>query len=133
MQRYDETVDPIEAAMRLDPANIPAFRAAAIIYHQACRNQDMVLITIHAAELGDAISIYDLIAYCRDGHGIEPNSTNAFMWAERAANAGHLKSLSYIVRVHLEGLMNQGPPLRAARSKRQCCKHAKVTERNLKT
>lgn len=107
VQRYDEAVDPIEAAMRLDPANIPAFRAAAIIYHQARRNQDMVRVTIHAAELGDAISMYDLIAYYRDGYGVEPNSAHAFMWAERAANAGHLKALSYMVRVHLEGLLDQ--------------------------
>ena len=107
VQRYDEAVDPIEAAMRLDPASIPAFRAAAIIYHQARRNEDMVRVTIRAADLGDPISMYDLIAYYRDGYGVAPSNDRAFIWAERAADAGHLKALSYMVRVHLEGLLDQ--------------------------
>ena len=107
VQRYSEAVDPIEAAMRLDPANIPAFRAAAIIYHQARRNEDMVRVTIRAAELGDAISMYDLIAYYRDGYGVAQSGDRAFIWAKRAADAGHLKALSYMVRVHLEGLLDQ--------------------------
>ena len=107
VQRYSEAVDPIETAMSLDPASIPAFRAAAIIYHQARRNEDMVRVTIRAAELGDPISMYDLIAYYRDGYGVAPNSDHAYMWAERAADAGHLKALSYMVRVHLEGLLDQ--------------------------
>ena len=107
VQRYDEAVDPIESAMRLDPANIPAFRAAAIIYHQARRNQDIVRVAIRASERGDAISMYGLISYYRDGYGVELNIAQAFMWAERAANAGHIKALSYMVRVHLEGLLDQ--------------------------
>jgi len=107
VQRYSEAVDPIETSMRLDPENIPAFRAAAIIYHQARRNEDMVRVTIRAAELGDSISMYDLIAYYRDGYGVAPNSDHAFIWAEGAADAGHLKALSYMVRVHLEGLLDQ--------------------------
>ena len=107
VQRYDEAVEPVEAALRLDPANIPAFQAAAIIYHQARRNEDMVRVTIRAAELGDAISMYDLIAYYRDGYGVAPSSDRALMWAQRAADAGHLKALSYMVRVHLEGLLDQ--------------------------
>ena len=45
VQRYAEAVEPVEAAIRLDPASIPAYRTAAIIYHQARRNQDMVRVT----------------------------------------------------------------------------------------
>lgn len=107
VQRYVEAVDPIEAAMQLDPMHIPAYRAAAIIYHQAQRRTDMVRVTMRAAELGDPISMYDLIAYFRDGYGVARDIDTAFAWAQRAAAAGHMKALAYMVRVHLEGLLDQ--------------------------
>jgi len=107
VQRYIEAVEPIETALRLDPNNIPAHRTAAIIYHQAHRKEDMVRVTTRAAELGDVVSMYDLVAYFRDGYGVDQNTTTAFSWAERAANAGHLKAMSYMVRVHLDGLLGQ--------------------------
>ncbi len=107
VQPYIEAVEPIETALRLDPSSIPAYRTAAIIYHQAHRKEDMVRVTTEATELGDAISMYDLVAYFRDGYGVARNATIAFSWAERAANAGHLKAMSYMVRVYLDGLLDQ--------------------------
>jgi TPR repeat protein len=97
----------MEAVMQLTPDDVTAYRAAAVVYLQLGRADDAVRVTRKAAEIGDAIAMFDLYGFYRDGVGVSVNQTQAQAWAERAAEKGHLGALDLMVRVYLEGLMGE--------------------------
>ncbi|HEX9568456.1 MAG TPA: tetratricopeptide repeat protein [Rhodospirillales bacterium] len=105
VRRYVEAVEPMETVMRLNPDDITAYRSSAVVYLQLGRAADAVRVTRKAAGLGDAIAMFDLFGFYRDGVGVAADERQAVAWAERAADNGHLGALDLMVRVHLEGLM----------------------------
>lgn len=107
VRRYVEAVGPMEAVMRLTPDDVTAYRAAAVVYLHLGRALDAVRVTLKAAELGDAVAMFDLSGFYRDGVGVAADARQALAWAERAADNGHLGALDLMVRVHLEGLMGE--------------------------
>lgn len=107
VRRYAEAVEPMETVMRLTPDDVTAYRAAAVVYLQLGRAADAVRATRQAAELGDAIAMFDLAGFYRDGVGVVADARRAVAWTERAADNGHLGALDLMVRVHLEGLMGE--------------------------
>lgn len=107
VRRYVEAVAPMEAVMRLTPDDVTAYRSAAVVYLQLGQVADAVRVTRKAAELGDAIAMFDLSGFYRDGVGVAADERHALAWAERAADNGHLGALDLMVRVHLEGLMGE--------------------------
>ncbi|MFQ5765509.1 MAG: hypothetical protein ACE5GT_11310, partial [Rhodospirillales bacterium] len=56
---------------------------------------------------GDAISMFDLFQYYRDGIGVDRDQEEAVAWVERAGDHGHLGALQLMVRIHLDGLMGK--------------------------
>lgn len=107
VRRYAEAIEPMEAVMRLKPRDVAAYKAAAVVYTQLGRVGDAVRVTRKAADLGDAIAMFDLSRFYRDGTGVSVDSRQALAWAQRAAEQGHLGALDLMVRVYLEGLMGE--------------------------
>jgi len=107
VRRYVEAVAPMETVMRLAPDDVGAYRAAAVVYLQVGRAADAVQVTRRAAALGDAIAMFDLYGFYRDGVGVAADQAQALTWAARAADRGHLGALDLMVQVYLEGLMGE--------------------------
>lgn len=107
VRRYAEAIAPMEAVMRLKPRDVAAYKAAAVVYAQLGRVGDAVRVTRKAADLGDAIAMFDLSRFYRDGTGVAADSRQALAWAQRAADHGHLGALDLMVQVYLEGLMGE--------------------------
>ncbi len=107
VRRYVEALAPMEAVIRLRPGDAVAHRSAAVVYLQLGRAADAVRVTRKAAELGDAIAMFDLVGFYRDGTGVAADPRQALAWATRAAEAGHLGALDLMVRVYLEGLLDE--------------------------
>ena len=103
VRRYVEAVEPMETVMR---SVLPSPMATlVVVYLQLGRAADAVRVTRKAAGLGDAIAMFDLFGFYRDGVGVAADERQAVAWAERAADNGHLGALDLMVRVYLEGLM----------------------------
>ena len=98
---------PIEAAIRLQPDNILAYQAAAVIYAQIGRLKDSVAITSRAAALGDTTSMYEMSLYYQDGIGVPANTEKAFYWTRRAAKRDHVAAMQLMSEIYLEGLLGQ--------------------------
>jgi TPR repeat protein len=109
IRRYAEAVAPMERAMQLQPDDVGHYRAGAVVYAQLGRMADAVRVTLMAAHLGDAISMYDLVGHYREGVGVAADPAQAMAWAERAAERGHLGALELMVRVYVDGLLGQAP------------------------
>lgn len=107
VRRYAEAVEPMEAVMRLRPDDVGNYRVAAVVYAQLGRAADAFRATRKAAELGDAIAMFDLSSFYRDGFGVAADAHQALAWAERAADHGHIGALDLMVRIYLEGLMGE--------------------------
>jgi tetratricopeptide (TPR) repeat protein len=109
LRRYAEAVAPIKAALRLSPDAITMLQAATVIYAKADRFEDARTVTRHAAELGDAISMYDMHRFHRYGIGGLADPFRALEWLLRAANTGHLIAMDELVDVYTAGLLGQAP------------------------
>jgi len=104
IQRYDGAVEPVRTALRLDPDNLLAWRAAAVIYTHLKRDADALDALRGGAERGDALAMYDLALIHLDGlYGMLRDETAGLAWMRRAAEAEHLEALSHMVDAHLEG------------------------------
>jgi TPR repeat protein len=107
IRRYAEAAPPIEAAIRLDPENILAYQAAAVIYAQIGRMKDAVAITNRAAARGDTASMYEMSLYYQDGVGVRVNNEKAFYWARQAAERDHVAAMQRMSAIYLNGLLDQ--------------------------
>lgn len=107
IRRYAEAVDPIEAAIRLEPTEITVYQAATVIYSRLRRYEDAMAITRRAAEMGDAVSMYDMYRFHRYGFGTVADGGKAFKWLSLAAKNGHITAMDEIAQVHAMGLLGQ--------------------------
>jgi TPR repeat protein len=107
IRRYEEAAAPIETAIRLDPENILAYQAAAVIYAQIGRMKDAVAITNRAAARGDTASMYEMSLYYQDGIGVPANNEKAVYWARQAAEGDHVAAMQRMSAIYLEGILGQ--------------------------
>lgn len=107
IRRYAEAAAPIEAAIRLQPDNLLAYQAAAIIYAQIGRINDAVTVTNRAAALGDTAAMYEMSLYLQDGIGVPASDEKAFYWASLAAERDHVAAMQLMSEIYLEGLLGQ--------------------------
>lgn len=116
VRRYQEALAPIEAALRLEPEWLAAHRAAALLYAHAGKPEEAARATLASAERGEITAMYDLYLFYRDGIGVAADFARARHWAERAAEAGHLRAVSLMVRVYREGMLGAIPDEARARA-----------------
>jgi len=109
VRRYAEAVAPVEAALSLRPDYPEALMLAAIIYHSLDRETESFGMTLRAAELGDIAAMFDLVWHYEHGKGVSANPRQAFLWAERAAEAGHVGAMDLMVEIYLEGRFTEPP------------------------
>jgi len=114
VRRYKEAVEPAEKAMALRPNDLPAYRLAAIVYAMAERPADTFRVSLHAAQLGDSISMYEVAEYYADGTGTAANARLAREWMEKAATAGHVTAMDRMTEIYLDGKL--GAPVDATKA-----------------
>lgn len=107
LHMYPEAVEPVEAAIRLDPANMMAWRLAAIIYRQVHRDADALQANIRAAELGDSLAVYEVSQMYSLGIGTRRDEKKALAWLTRAAEGGHVAAMDQLSRIYARGEFGQ--------------------------
>ncbi len=106
---FEDAVAPIEHVLRLQPDNILAHQAAAVIYAQVGRMKDSVAVTLRAAEKGDSTSMYEMSLFYQDGRVVKTDPDKAFHWARQAAEQNHVAAMQFMSEIYLEGLFGQTP------------------------
>lgn len=109
VRRYAEAVEPIERSMRLQPNHIESFRAATIIYQLIKRPEDVFRVALAGARLGDPIAMFDTYDCYAEGNGTAKDETQAFLWLEKAAAAGHVTAMDRLAEVFLQGGLGRAP------------------------
>lgn len=107
IRRYAEAAEILERLAELDPRNVETHRAMAIVYRHLQRPDRVLTATRAAAELGDEVAMFDMFVFFRDGLGTRVDAVEAISWAERAAEAGHMRAARTLVKIFLEGELGQ--------------------------
>jgi len=116
LRLYAQAVEPIEAAIRLAPDYLEAYRVAEIIYERLERFDEAVAVTLEAARLGDITAMYQLTYYYDEGIGVPADERKVLEWMERAASNGHVKAMTMMEEIYRDGLL--GEPVDADRAAR---------------
>ncbi|HSE77019.1 MAG TPA: hypothetical protein VLG66_03375 [Alphaproteobacteria bacterium] len=111
---YKLAMEPIRAALRLAPDDLPTLRLAAIIFEQAKSYRDAFAAAHAGAEHGEVLLMFDTAVYYQRGLGTPVDPTAARLWFERAANAGHVAAMEILGKIYREG--RDGAPVDAARA-----------------
>jgi uncharacterized protein len=109
VRRYAEAVEPIERSMRLQPTHAESYRAATIIYQIIKRPEDVFRVSLAGARLGDPIAMFDTFDCYAEGRGTAKNNVQAFVWLEKAAEAGHVTAMDRLADVFLNGGLGRSP------------------------
>ena len=109
VRRYAEAVEPIERSMTLQPRHIESIRAATIIYQITKRHADVLRVSLVGAQLGDAISMFDLFDCYAEGRGTPKDENQAYLWLQRAAETGHVAAMDVLAGVFLNGGLGRAP------------------------
>lgn len=107
VRRYEESSRVLKRMIALEPGNVETHKALAITYLQLDLPEDAFAETRAAAELGEPVAMYDMFIYLRDGFGTVRDPARAVEWAERAAEAGHLKAMAKLIEIYQQGLMGR--------------------------
>ena len=107
IRRYAEAAVILERLSKLEPRNVETHRAMAIVYRHLERPDRVLIATRAAAELGDEVAMFDMFVFFRDGRGTGVDTAEAVSWAERAAEAGHIRAAMMLVNIFLEGDLGQ--------------------------
>ena len=100
---YDEAVEPIQTALRLDPDNSRFQEMAALIFLNLKRYEEAFAATLKSAELGEATAMYSLVNMYEKGLGVKPDQDKAAYWAEQAAERGHLGAMAILEEAYRTG------------------------------
>jgi len=103
LRLYDEAVEPIESAIRLDPDDVRTQEMAALIYFSLKRYEKAFAATLKSAELGESTSMYSLANMYEQGLGVTANQNQAVYWTEQAAEHGHLGAMSTLAEAYRTG------------------------------
>ena len=114
VRRYADAVEPIEQSIRLQPAHIESYRAAAIIYEFIKRPRDLFRVALAGAQLGDTIAMFDIYDCYAKGKGTAKDDAQAFYWLERAAKADHVTAMDRLAQIYLNGGLGRAPDERKA-------------------
>lgn len=109
IRRYKEAAQVLERLIKLEPSRAETRMALAIMYRSLEQSEDAYRATAAAARLGDAVAMYHLFIYLRDGYGTRPDPHAAVAWAEKAAEAGHAKAMEKLIELYLKGGMGVEP------------------------
>lgn len=101
--RYEEALEPLAVALRLDPDHGPTLRLAAILYEANRRDEDAFAVIRRGAEAGDRLQMFALSAKYRRGRGIAADPDAAFLWLNRAAESGHITAMRMLRDIYREG------------------------------
>ncbi|NIR30522.1 MAG: hypothetical protein GWN84_14675 [Gammaproteobacteria bacterium] len=114
LREYPRAVPPVEAAIRLEPDYLQAYRLAEILYLNLKRFPDAFAAARKAAELGDITAMFELWVYYDEGRGVDANEQKAFQWLKRAATHGHLGAMKFMEKTYREGRYGQNVDLQRA-------------------
>lgn len=103
LHRYADGATVLARATALDPNNVNAHFASAIVFAELNLPLDAFNATLRAAELGSILAMYDLFLFYRDGYGIEPNQDESFRWLLTAAEHDHVAAMDRVVETYLNG------------------------------
>lgn len=103
LRLYEEAVEPIETAIRLDPDNLRAQEMAALIYLSLRRYEEAFAATLKSAELGESTAMYSLVNMYEKGLGVTADQDLAVYWAVRAAEHGHLGAMAIMEEAYRTG------------------------------
>lgn len=101
--RYEEALEPLAVALRLDPDHGPTLRLAAILYEANRRHDDAFAVIRRGAEGGDRLLMFALSAKYRRGLGTPVDPEAAFHWLNRAAEHGHITAMRMLRDILREG------------------------------
>ena len=100
---YEEAVEPIQIAIRLDPDNLRAQEMAALIFLNLKRYEEAFAATLKSAELGEPTAMYSLVNMYEKGLGVKADQDKAAYWAEQAAEHGHLGAMAIMEEAYRTG------------------------------
>ncbi len=107
VRQYREAAEILQRLVALKPGDATLYRALAVMYSQLKKPVRVFAATGKAARLGDAISMFDMFVYLRDGVGTKPDAKRAIKWAQKAAYAGHETALKTLIEIYLEGQLGE--------------------------
>lgn len=107
IRQYERAAREMERVLDLRPGRAEDFRTLAIMYVFLNNPGQAAAMNRRAAEMGDAIAMFDLRQFYRDGFGVSKDLNAAVAWTERAARAGHLGAMALLTDIYLEGLYGQ--------------------------
>ena len=114
LQAYPSAVAPIEAAMRIQPDNLPTLMLATIIFRNVRRDETVFRIALRAAGLGERVAMFMTSYHYERGVGTKQDLPQARYWLEKAAAAGHVTAMDQMTKGYLHGEMGFKPDERKA-------------------
>jgi TPR repeat protein len=107
VRQYREAADILQRLVALKPGDASLYRALAVMYAKLNAPARVLAATGKAARLGDAVAMFSMFEYFRDGTGTKPDAKRAINWAQKAARAGHETAARTLVRIYLEGQLGE--------------------------
>ena len=107
IQRYEDAVPPIQAAIRLNPDDLRTQEMASLIYLNLRWYGQAFDATLKAAELGEPTAMYSLVNMYETGLGVEADPDRAVFWAIKAAERGHLGAMALMEEAHRSGRLGR--------------------------
>jgi TPR repeat protein len=107
LRLFQEAVEPIKTAVRLDPENVRTQDMAAMIFLNLKRYEEAFAATLKSAELGESTAMYTLVNMYEKGLGVTADQDRAVYWAERAADQGHLGAMAIMEEAYRTGRLGR--------------------------
>ena len=103
LRLYEEAIEPIQTAIRLDPNDVRKHEMAALIFSSLMRYDEAFAETLKAAELGETTAMFSLSSMYERGLGVPADQDRAVYWAEQAAEHGHLGAMATLEQAYRTG------------------------------
>ena len=126
LRLYDEAIEPISAAERLDPRDPRYPKLAALIFFALKHHSDAANASRRGAELGDIQAMFTLSGMYQRGLGVPVDHAQAMHWTLQAAEGGHLGAMDFVIQIYTEGLLGQDKDLELAEIWRQRLRKAEA-------
>ncbi len=107
VQRYEEAVPPIRAAIRIQPDDLKAQEMAALIYLKLKWYGQAFDATLKAAQLGEPTAMFSLVNMYERGLGVDADMDEAVYWAIKAAEHGHLGAMALMEDAYRSGRLGR--------------------------
>lgn len=114
LRLYEEAVEPIKMAVRLDPDNVRTQEMAALIFLSLRRYEEAFVAMRKTAQSGESTAMFSLVNMYENGLGVTADQDKAVYWAERAAEHGHLGAMVIMEEAFRTGRFGRQIDLRVA-------------------